>query len=96
MRKIQLQLESLVVESFHTTPTEPIAGTVAAHQGDPFTGQPDTCGDTCGRSCAQTCPATCDDNTCITCQSDCQACITPGCPGESGYRCTDDTCYWVC
>ena len=93
MRKISLQLESLVVESFHTTAPGHAAGTAMAHQ---FSGQPDTCGDTCGRSCAVTCPATCDDNTCITCLSNCQACITPGCPGPSGYRCTDATCYWVC
>lgn len=95
MRKIQLQLEALVVESFHTTAPGHAVGTVDAHQQISDGG---TCGDTCHRSCPQTCPATCDDATCLgTCPASCVGqCITPGCPGPSGYRCTDNTCYWVC
>ncbi|HEU4881355.1 MAG TPA: hypothetical protein VFT45_03890 [Longimicrobium sp.] len=90
MRKIRLHLESITVESFQTTAPDPAAGTVAAHQQISDGG---TCENTCGRSCPQTCPASCDA-TCVTCLSNCQPCLTPGCPGNSGYRCTDPTCYW--
>ena len=94
MRKIRLHLESIAVESFHTTPPHPAEGTAMAHQ---FSGLPETCGDTCARSCGVTCPATCDDASCVTCPVSCVGlCITPGCPGPSGYRCTDATCAWVC
>lgn len=93
MRKIRLELESIAVESFHTTLADAASGTAVAHQ---FSGLPETCGGTCARTCWETCPASCDDATCVTCLSNCQACITPGCPGPSGYRCTDNTCYWAC
>jgi hypothetical protein len=94
MRKIRLHLESIAVESFPTTASHPAAGTAMAHQQ--ITDQLETC-ETCARSCGVTCPATCDDATCVTCPASCVGlCLTPGCPGPSGYRCTDATCYWVC
>jgi hypothetical protein len=96
MRKIKLHLESIAVESFHTTRGHSAAGTAVAHQWGPFSGLPETCGATCGRTCWQSCNGSCDEATCVSCPSACQACITPGCPGDSGYRCTDNTCYWVC
>lgn len=89
MRKIRLSLESLAVESFHTEPQEPVAGTVAAHQQrtigcEPFSDQPDTCGDTCGRTC-QTCAESCGEATCVNCPVK----MTAGCESRSCLRCTD-------
>ena len=92
MRKIRLHLESIAVESFHTTPPHPAEGTAVAHQ---FSGQPATCGATCARTCWETCPASCDDATCVTCPT--CFCETDTCPGGgSGVPCTDATCALVC
>lgn len=92
MRKIKLHLESIAVESFHTTPPHPATGTAVAHQ---FSGQPATCGATCARTCWQSCNGSCDA-TCVSCPSNC-GCDTLGCPGGgSGLACTDGICTGSC
>jgi hypothetical protein len=57
MRKIRLQLESLVVDSFATEPSGGPAGTVLANSGTGATNPNDTCGDTCYIGSCQ--PITC-------------------------------------
>lgn len=98
MRKIQLQLESLVVESFHTTAPAQAQGTVVGHQFETRGG----CSFSCPESCIQT-ACTCPDFTCAescngscliscggTCLNSC-GCATLMCPldtYEATCRCT--------
>jgi hypothetical protein len=74
MRKIALQLESIRVDSFATTPRPGGDGTVAGFESDPPF--PDvkpsegvTCGGTCiGRTCQDSCDCASNQATCDTCQ----------------------------
>jgi hypothetical protein len=74
MRKLNLHLEELVIESFSTTDAALDRGTV--HGMDSVTIDQDTCATcppscaTCGGTCPATCPATCV-NTCATCPASC-------------------------
>jgi len=71
MRKVKLQLESLVVETFETSAVEGPGGTVHGHD------RTEACTNTCGNSCfntACTCPeygtcaVSCPDGSCwISC-----------------------------
>jgi hypothetical protein len=88
MRKVKLQLESLAVESFDTSPPEPEEGTVAAHQVWLTAG---TCAVSCGGSCFQT-GCSCY-NTCIqTCPDTCWA----SCGGTCWEYTCADTCLRTC
>lgn len=78
MRKVQLQLESLVVESFHTTDPAQAQGTVVAHATTPR----DSCGNSCQASCIQTactCPGidTCWQSCNGTCDFNSACCEEP-------------------
>jgi hypothetical protein len=92
MRKIQLLLESLTVESFDTSVPAPPEGTVVAHQ----LGSRYTCGFTCEASCIQTC--TCPGyGTCLqSCNGTCeQSCGSPSCFGTC-FTCPWNTCEPTC
>ena len=68
MRKIELKLEALSVESFATGAAADERGTVVARQAGTFPGS------TCAFSCPNTCANTCDDATCPqspTCAESC-------------------------
>ena len=84
MRKVKLQLESLAVESFDTSPPEPAEGTVAAHQ---VWLTDATCLNSCGGSCFLTC-GTCY-NTCF------QSCPNT-CWISCGGTCREYTCAYTC
>jgi modification target Cys-rich repeat protein len=95
MHKLTLDLDSLVVQSFHTTAPEAGRGTVhgqAAAQtpGCSFDTQcvPSehyTCAATCPESCAQTC------DTCNSCIGSCPTCCQVSC-----YDTCKDTCGHTC
>jgi hypothetical protein len=86
MRKLNLHLEALVVESFSTTDAARERGTVRGM--DSVTVDQDTCVTcalscaTCGGTCPNTCPMTCG-NTCATCPV---SCSPANCPSADG-RC---------
>jgi hypothetical protein len=70
MRKIQLRLESLAVESFPTAPAAREPGTVEGREltiGCQSGGCLPSGDGTCGRSCPFTCPQTCA----VSCQGSC-------------------------
>lgn len=94
MKKFSLTLENLEVESFETSGTAQMRGTVQAHHSVPSNCQSGfctcdgypcntyTCGctdpDTCAFSCGQSCP-----NTCDSCQATCVSCMNT-CEGYAG------------
>lgn len=86
MRKLNLHLDEIVVDSFPTTGADPaLRGTVRAMGA---TVDQDTCA-TCGPTCA-TCPATCVANCAGTCVATCVTCPVScdpnACPSADG-RC---------
>lgn len=84
MRKLSLNLEALVVESFSTNAAEG-RGTVRGM--DSITVDQDTCITcgatcaTCGGTCPASCPATCV-NTCATCPVSCNPANCPSADGR--------------
>ncbi|HEX8694149.1 MAG TPA: hypothetical protein VF746_17135 [Longimicrobium sp.] len=89
MRKLKLDLDQLVVDSFHTASPAPKSGTVFGEQCTCYTnctcpGCPTcyaSCNGTCDATCPATCAYTCDDASC-------------GCPvGTADYTCEYCTQY---
>jgi hypothetical protein len=83
MRKLNLHLDAIVVDSFPTTELGPAPrGTV---RGLDNTVDQDSCA-TCGATCA-TCPATCVASCPATCAASCLTCpASCACPSADG-RC---------
>lgn len=85
MRKLNLHLEELVVESFSTVGTGRERGTV--HGMDSVTVDQDSCVTcapscaTCGGTCPNTCPMTCGA-TCATCPVSCNPANCPSADGR--------------
>jgi hypothetical protein len=80
MRKLQLDLDQLTVESFATSDNAEQKGTVVGEQqctcqtqctcpGCPTCDATCNRGNTCAASCAYTCAYTCDDATCANCSN---------------------------
>ena len=93
MRKLTLQLESLAVQSFATTPAGPGGGTVRG-AGDT---EPDTCAYSCNScapdaTCGGTCPPACGSGGWGACGG------TAGtCPGTAQPTCYGTACdTWCC
>ncbi len=98
MRKLSLNLENLVVESFDTTAEEKPRGTVFGEQctcptnctcpGHPTCDQ--TCWETCddatcpyGPTCAASCNGTCDGTCNASCYGTCEASCNGTCWGPN-------------
>jgi hypothetical protein len=85
MRKLNLDVDQIAVESFATVHAAPAGGTVRGM--DSVTVDQDTCV-TCGASCATcggTCPASCPAscvNTCATCPASCDPVNCPSADGR--------------
>jgi len=65
MRKLKLEMDALVVDSFTTQPIDSMRGTVEGQRGatvfDPSCGTCFSChGDTCDASCGGTCDTGCE------------------------------------
>jgi hypothetical protein len=80
MKKLELKLDELRVESFGTSPTRPeTRGTVEARES-----QAATCGLTC-----YSCPPSCNGQSCWTCEGSCEVSVC------FGYTCYP-SCYGTC
>ena len=85
MRKLNLHLEDLAVESFSTADGAGARGTVRGL--DSVTVDQDTCATcpatcaTCGATCPNTCAVTCG-NTCATCPVSCDPATCPSADGR--------------
>jgi hypothetical protein len=85
MRKLNLQLEDLAVESFFATGNVSDRGTVRGM--DSVTVDQDTCVTcpatcaTCGATCPNTCSVTCG-STCATCPASCNPANCPSADGR--------------
>jgi hypothetical protein len=96
MRKLKLQVDSLEVQSFHTSHGVPRPGTVRAHAtyGESCEG---TCNTDCWGACggtAGTCPGT-QQPTCYGTACD-TWCCTPNTACLAITGCGDDTCQQGC
>ena len=78
MRKLRLDIDQLVVDSFDTNEAQPGPGTVRAAQDEAaITGwswlcgtcDGNTCGSTCENTCAETCPFSCAGPNPTACNS---------------------------
>lgn len=96
MRKLQLSLDDLQVDSFHPTAPQPARGTVQAHSEISF---PETCkvwcsadtgcatcdvscNGTCYNSCGASCAGTCGSCACSAYNTECGCQTWETCPGE--------------
>jgi hypothetical protein len=108
MRKLKLDLDQLVVDSFRTEPAPRKPGTVFGEQCTCYTnctcpGCPTcdascngTCGGTCAASCNGTCAGTCDASCNGTCDYSCGGTCDVYCGGtEYDHTCNNyGTCHW--
>ncbi|HEX8691074.1 MAG TPA: hypothetical protein VF746_01430 [Longimicrobium sp.] len=88
MKKLRLDLDALVVESFDTARGAERGGTVRANEQEycPYCCCCPcccTCCNTCCATCPATCQNTCDDATCLSCEYTCQ----------NEYTCAYYSCY---
>jgi hypothetical protein len=85
MRKLNLHLEEIVVDSFPTTSLDPaLRGTVRGMDNTVDQDSCVTCGPTCATcpaTCVASCPATCA-NTCVTCPVSCDPNACPSADGR--------------
>ncbi|HEX6373514.1 MAG TPA: hypothetical protein VF006_31605 [Longimicrobium sp.] len=98
MRKLKLELDSLVVQSFETTtPEGPARGTVhgraEAGPDTPYCGTVDV---NCKYTEQYSCEGTCEDTCAESCYGSCHSCIascSPSCYLTCGASCPN-TCPW--
>jgi hypothetical protein len=88
MRKLKLQLEDLMIDSFTTTPAEKAKGTVFGEQC--------TCYTACTCPGCPTCYASCGGSCDATCNGTCGATCDWSCGGTCEYSCNGDTCVAGC
>jgi hypothetical protein len=112
MKKLKLQLEDLLVDTFDTTPVQRAKGTVFGEQCTCYTqctcpGCPTcaaSCNGTCAASCNGSCAATCDASCGGTCdyscdctyETSCDGCGTGGGFSECDYTCRNGVLYMEC
>ncbi|HEX6041772.1 hypothetical protein [Longimicrobium sp.] len=101
MRKLKLSLDSLQVESFAATGSEPVRGTVPGHEWTEYADEScfGTCDGGCTRdgSCVNPCGtgyASCYGTCYASCGGTCDA--TCGCPPNTGYTYCDCQTWETC
>jgi hypothetical protein len=80
MKKLRLDVDALVVETFDTAHRAARGGTVRANEQ---VACPQCCCCPCCCTCDATCANTCDDATCLSCEYTCQ----------NEYTCAYYSCY---
>jgi hypothetical protein len=88
MKKLKLDLEGLVVESFATTPE-------SRGEGGTVFGQQCTCYTQCTCPGCPTCDASCNGTCGGTCEASCNGTCGDSCAGSCGGSCYD-TCHMTC
>lgn len=98
MKKLNLNLEDLRVESFDTLPApQGEKGTVQGYGTPPLVSCGETaCDDTCFGTCEQSCNGTCEGDTCEgTCYNSCGGTCSASCGGTCN-TCGSLSCVPTC
>jgi len=92
MKKLRLQIEDLLIDSFTTTPPEKPKGTVFGEQCTCYTNCTCPGCPTCDASCNGTCDASCNGSCAATCDASCYGSCDWTCGNTCGDSCDGYTC----